>query len=131
MNQMIGCTPDRIVLLTIISISAHASAAYGQDSIEGQFLSNVRQVTSGFVRAGEGYFAPDGQTIVFQAVPEGYPFYQIYTLPLEEASAEQNGSPPAPLRISTGRGRTTCSYFSPDGQRILFASGHLDPASLT
>src|SRR4051812_6181751 len=32
-----------------------------------------------------------------------------------------------PKRISAGRGRTTFSYFSPDGQRILFASSHLDP----
>ena len=30
-------------------------------------------------------------------------------------------------RVSTGRGRTTCSYFSPDGKKILFASSHLDP----
>jgi Tol biopolymer transport system component len=29
--------------------------------------------------------------------------------------------------ISTGRGRTTCSYFSPDGQRLVWASSHLDP----
>ena len=85
MNQMIGCTPDRIVLLTIISISAHASAAYGQDSIEGQFLSNVRQVTSGFVRAGEGYFAPDGQTIAFvtegiENIPPGSRAKETYTI---------------------------------------------------
>ena len=30
-------------------------------------------------------------------------------------------------RISHGRGRTTCSYFSPDGKHVLFASSHLDP----
>jgi TolB protein len=29
--------------------------------------------------------------------------------------------------VSTGRGRTTCAYFSPDGKKILFASSHLDP----
>src|SRR5262249_49727760 len=79
---------------------------------------NVRQVTDRFEKAGEGYFSPDGNTIVFQAVPPGYPFYQIYTQALD-------GSPPK--LISPGRGRTTCSYFSPDGQRILFASSHLDP----
>ncbi|HET6882124.1 MAG TPA: biopolymer transporter Tol, partial [Pirellulales bacterium] len=27
----------------------------------------------------------------------------------------------------TGRGRTTCSYFSPDGRHIIYASSHLDP----
>ena len=26
--------------------------------------------------------------------------------------------------VSTGRGRTTCAFFSPDGARILYASTH-------
>jgi Tol biopolymer transport system component len=94
-----------------------------QDSIEPKFLTSIRQVTSGFVKAGEGYFSPDGKQIVYQAQPLDYPFYQIYMQPLAGATA---GSI-RPKRISTGRGRTTCSNFSPDGQRILFASSHLDP----
>ena len=32
-----------------------------------------------------------------------------------------------PRLLSTGRGRTTCSYFSPDGKKILFASAHTNP----
>lgn len=31
------------------------------------------------------------------------------------------------MRISPGRGRTTCAYFSPDGQRVLFSSAHTNP----
>jgi TolB protein len=105
--------------LGIIALLAMtASFACGQDSVEGKFLKNVRQVTSGMVKAGEGYFSPDGKRIVYQAQPLDYPFYQIYTQPLEGGR---------PKRISTGRGRTTCAYFSPDGKRILFASSHLDP----
>jgi Tol biopolymer transport system component len=45
--------------------------------LESKHLSGLRQVTFGFPRAGEGYFSPDGQWIVFQAYPPGYPFYQI------------------------------------------------------
>jgi len=71
-----------------------------------------------FVKAGEGYFSPDGTAIIYQAQPLDYPFYQIYTQKLAGGR---------PTQISTGRGRTTCSYFSPDGQKILFASSHLDP----
>jgi TolB protein len=97
------------------------AAGHGQDSIEGKLLSNTRQLTSGFVKAGEGYFSPDGKTIVYQAQPLDYPFYQIYRQPLNGENAAR------PIRISTGRGRTTCSYFSPDGKRILFASSHQDP----
>jgi Tol biopolymer transport system component len=95
-----------------------ALPAYGQESVEGKFLSSIRQVTHGFVKAGEGYFSPDGQTIIYQAQPQDYPFYQIYTQKL--AGGE-------PKLVSTGRGRTTCAYFSPDGKKILFASSHLDP----
>lgn len=96
------------------------SLVLGQEvsQLERQFLANVRQVTTGFDRAGEGYFSPDSKSLVFQAYPAGYPFYQIYTQP--KGGGE-------PRRLSPGRGRTTCSYFSPDGKRVLFASSHLDP----
>jgi Tol biopolymer transport system component len=86
--------------------------------LEAEHLSSLRQVTQGMVKAGEGYFSPDGRDIVYQAVPQNYPFYQIYTQPFAGGS---------PRLVSTGRGRTTCSYFSPDGKRLLFASSHLDP----
>ena len=36
-------------------------------SIESNFLTNVRQVTSGMIKAGEGYFSPDGTQIAFQS----------------------------------------------------------------
>ncbi len=85
---------------------------------EARSLGNVRQVTRTFPRAGEGYFSPDGKQIVYQAYPLGYPFYQIYTQPLDRFE---------PRRISPGRGRTTCAAFSPDGKTILFASAHSDP----
>jgi TolB protein len=91
--------------------------------LESKYLKNVRQVTKtvaegGFTKAGEGYFSPDGTEIVYQAVPKDYMFYQIFRQPL--AGGE-------PKLISTGRGRTTCSFFTRDGQGILFASSHRDP----
>jgi TolB protein len=47
---------------------------------ESRYLKNVRQVTSDYVRAGEGYFSPDGTKIIFQAEEKGTgnPFYQIF-----------------------------------------------------
>jgi TolB protein len=87
-------------------------------SIEPAYLHNVRQVTRGMVKAGEGYFSPDGQSIIYQAVPKGYPFYQIYTQVISGGE---------PKLVSTGRGRTTCAFFHPNGKSILFASSHLDP----
>ena len=44
------------------------SQVLAEDSVEGQFLSNIRQVTSGFVKAGEGYFSPDGKQVVYQVI---------------------------------------------------------------
>ena len=106
------------VVAVLLLGSYFGNAAIAQESIEGKCLANIRQVTSGMVKAGEGYFSPDGQTIVYQAQPLEYPFYQIYTQPLAGGR---------PKLISTGRGRTTCSYFSPNGQGLLFASSHFDP----
>jgi Tol biopolymer transport system component len=87
---------------------------------EHEHLRNVRQVTSDFIRAGEGYFSPDGRQIIFQAEEKdtGNPFYQIFVQDL--ASGRYR-------RVSPGVGKTTCSYFRPDGQKIIFASTHLDP----
>jgi TolB protein len=93
-------------------------AAEPAASIESKYLTNVKQFTSGFVKAGEGYFSPDGKMAIYQAQPKDYPFYQIY---------QQSFGGGEPTRVSTGRGRTTCSYFSPDGKKIVFASSHLDP----
>jgi len=95
-----------------------AMPVLAQESIESKFLSNVTQVTSGLLKAGEGYFSPDQSSIIYQGVSRDYPFYQIYTQPLAGGT---------PKMVSTGRGRTTCAFFHPDGKHILYASSHLDP----
>ncbi len=87
---------------------------------EAAFLKNIKAVTTGFVRAGEGYFSPDGKKIIFQAEEKetGNPFYQIFVMDLETGQFR---------RISPGIGRTTCGYFRPDGKKVIFASSHSDP----
>ncbi len=99
---------------------------------EARHLKDIRQVTSGFGRAGEGYFSADGRSIIFQAVRNVPPSifhrpkpdedgYQIFLGPLaEDASARM---------VSTGLGRCTCPYFHPSGKSILFASTHLNPST--
>jgi Tol biopolymer transport system component len=104
-----------VAIVCLVFLAAEVAAA---DSIEPKHLTNLRQVTSGMEKAGEGYFSPDGKQIVYQAVPPGYPFYQIYSQPL---------SGQKPMLLSTGRGRTTCAYFHPTLDKILFSSSHLDP----
>src|SRR5438034_8105752 len=111
------------VTLAYLVLAAQAGAAQAGDDWQQQetrYLKNIRQVTLDFVRAGEGYFSPDGKQIIFQAEEKdtGNPFYQIFVLDLESGKFH---------RVSPGVGKTTCSYFRPDGKKIIFASSHLDP----
>jgi TolB protein len=86
---------------------------------EATYLKNIRQVTHGFVRAGEGYFSPDQKHIIFQAEEKGEnPFYQIFVQELATGRFR---------RVSPGVGKTTCAFFHPSGDKIIFASSHLDP----
>jgi TolB protein len=100
--------------------------------LESRHLKAIRQVTYGLARAGEGYFHPDGTSIIFQAVPNVPPSifhrprpdedgYQIFTGRLNEDTAAR--------MVSTGKGRCTCPYFHPSGRSILFASTHLNPST--
>ena len=106
-------------------LSAAAAVALGAQQPsqlqERDFLSRVRRLTVEGRRAGEGYWSPDGQRLIFQSEREpGNPFYQIYAL--DFASGETK-------RISPGYGKTTCAFFRPGTDQILFASTHHDPKS--
>ncbi len=84
-----------------------------------QLLTNTRQLTFEGRRAGEGYFAPDGNALIFQSEREpGNPFFQIYYLDLTTGETH---------RVSPGIGKTTCAFFRPGTNRVLFSSTHLDP----
>ena len=106
-------------LLLLLGVFAVASEA--QTPQERDLLSRVRRLTVDGRRAGEGYWSPDGQRLVFQSEREpGNPFYQIYTLDM--ATGET-------ARVSPGWGKTTCAFFRPGTDQILFASTHHDPRS--
>ena len=82
-------------------------------------IENARQLTFEGQRAGEGYFSRDGSQLVFQSERhEGNPFYQIYLMDLETGDTR---------RLSPGIGKTTCAWIHPSGEKVLFASTHLDP----
>ncbi len=89
---------------------------------EEKHLKNVRQLTFGGDNA-EAYFSFDSRLITFQATNKGWNAScdQIFLADLE--SCRMDSIPP--LRISTGLGRTTCSYFLPGNKEILYASTHL------
>ena len=85
---------------------------------ESRFLSNIRQLTYDGKRAGEGYFSEDGNALIFQSEREpDNPFYQIYLLNLLTGDTH---------RVSTGVGKTTCAFFRPGTDEVLYASTHHD-----
>ena len=79
-----------------------------------QHFRNLRQLTFGGENA-EAYWAFDGSALVYQARKPGMECDQIFLLDLESLESTE---------VSTGAGRTTCSYFYPDGERILYSSTH-------
>jgi Tol biopolymer transport system component len=82
-------------------------------------LRNVRQLTFGGQNA-EAYFSSDDRQLIFQHQSADVPCDQIYTIPVNTP----DGKPAQPKLVSTGKGRTTCSYFFPAGDKILFSSTH-------
>jgi Tol biopolymer transport system component/Zn-dependent protease with chaperone function len=78
-------------------------------------LKNLRQLTFGGQNA-EAYFSADGTELVFQSTRDTMGCDQIFTM----TSAGDN------VRlVSTGAGVTTCAFFAPSGDRLIFSSTHL------
>ncbi len=98
--------------------------------LESAHLTNIRQVTYGFSRAGEGYFSPDGHSIIFQAVSYLAPSifhhpkpdedgYQIYTGVLDGGFTGQDGE--------HGQRSMHVSLLSPERQVDFVCLDPLEP----
>jgi len=119
-------SPLAAALLAAAALSASGAALQNSPPASGSpnerdFLSRIRRLTVEGRRAGEGYWSADGQRLVFQSErePEN-PFYQIYVLDLATGESK---------RVSPGLGKTTCAFFRPKSDEILFSSTHHDPRS--
>ena len=86
--------------------------------LQARFLTDIRQLTFEGRRSGEGYFSKDGKQLVFQSEREpGNPFFQIYLMDRESGDVH---------RVSPGKGKTTCAWISPAGDKVLYASTQFD-----
>lgn len=84
-------------------------------------LKNIKQLTFGGDNA-EAYWSFDGKKIVFQAANHwNLNCDQIFTMDVKSLEHDHN----IPQMISTGKGRTTCSYFLPGDSTIVYSSTHL------
>lgn len=88
---------------------------------EETHFKNIQQLTFGGDNA-EAYWSYDGKMLVFQRTnaKDGVPCDQIFI-----------GKVPKPGQafeyklISSGKGRTTCAFFTKDNKHIVYASTHL------
>jgi len=78
-------------------------------------LGNVKQLTFGGENA-EAYFSFDDSKLIFQSTRDSFQCDQIYTMNLDGSGVRL---------VSTGKGKTTCSYFFPDGSRFIYSSTRL------
>lgn len=90
---------------------------------EEKHLKNLKQLTFGGDNA-EAYWSYDAKRLTFQSNNPrwGLKCDQIFDLDIEQAAGDTSYRP---KMISTGMGRTTCSYYLKDNKHILYASTHL------
>ena len=89
---------------------------------ENEFnFTSVKQVTFGGDNA-EAYWSFDDKNLVFQSNYNkwGVECDQMFLMDVDDTFEND-----IPKMLSTGNGRTTCSYFMPDNKHILYASTHL------
>lgn len=93
---------------------------------EERHLKNVQQLTYGGDNA-EAYWSFDNKSLVFQSNNPGWGLScdQIFVTKAKETKADKNGVRQTPDMVSTGKGRTTCSYYMPGNKSVLYASTHL------
>jgi Tol biopolymer transport system component len=77
-------------------------------------LANLRQLTFEGKNA-EAYFSFDGNKLIFQSTRDRFQCDQIFTMNPDGSDVRL---------VSTGKGQTTCAYFFPNGERVLFSSTH-------
>jgi Tol biopolymer transport system component len=108
-----------ICLATAIIASACCSPTPpGEDPLRDPrevHLKNIRQLTFGGENA-EAYFSADGRQLILQSKRDDLECDQIFVMDVESGEVRL---------VSTGGGKTTCSFFFPEGERILYSSTHL------
>ncbi|MBU6374792.1 MAG: M28 family peptidase [Bdellovibrionales bacterium] len=93
-------------------------------------FKNIRQLTHGGTNA-EAYWSFDGRWLTFQAKGGGVPGLPQSKPDCDQIYRMRSDGTDAQL-VSTGEGRTTCSFYLPGNERILYSSTHqADPACPT
>lgn len=103
----------RWIACTLVCAAATAHAQLPEEV----HLAELRQLTPGGENA-EAYWSWSGRELILQARPTGNGCDRIFRMDWMD--------PLTRLRpVSSGKGATTCSFFFPGDQEILYASTHL------
>jgi TolB protein len=122
--------PHTIRVVPVVLLLSVVLAAHGRQTPppttrspivvpQERHLRNIKQLTDGGENA-EAYFSFDGTRLSFQSTRGAHECDQIYTMNIDGSDLKM---------VSTGKGRTTCSFYYPDGKHILYASTHLAGAA--
>lgn len=107
---------SRLLLLTLLAGSL--GCAQSSDSLrtpQERHLQNIRQLTFGGENA-EAYLSFDESMLTYQSTRDSFRCDAIFTMTVDGKNK---------TLLSTGTGRTTCSYFLPGDTTILYSSTHL------
>lgn len=88
-----------------------AAESAGIPSQEGH-LKNIMQLTFDGDN-GEAYFSPDGRSLIYQSNRDGHACDKIWIMDADGSNKRM---------VSPAHGAHTCSFFFPDGKKIIFAS---------
>jgi Tol biopolymer transport system component len=88
---------------------------------EEKHFKSIKQITFGGDNA-EAYWSFDDKQLVFQSNNKAWDVEcdQMFLMNADDVFYDTK-----PPMVSTGLGRTTCSYFLPDNKHIIYASTHL------
>lgn len=104
-----------------------AAAVYNDTILypEENHFKNVQQLTFGGDNA-EAYWSYDSKYLIFQKTyaKEGIPCDQMFIGKVPTKAEEKFEY----KMVSTGKGRTTCGFFTKDNKHIIYASTHLGSA---
>lgn len=104
-------------------IIAHSQTNTINDTLhypEEAHFKNIQQLTFGGDNA-EAYWSYDGKALVFQrtSLKAGVPCDQIFV-----GKVPRPGEAFQYKMISSGKGRTTCAFFTKDNRHVIYASTH-------
>ena len=116
---------SKLIIVTLFSISIPIYS-YAESSSDDPYrfkgekhLRNIKMLTNGGENA-EAYLSFNEKKLIYQSTSGDLKCDQIFTMNIDGSDKKM---------VSTGKGRTTCSYFMPDDRNILYASTHIADAS--